>query len=317
MQRASNLNGSADIPRAAFPHAWVKFFEAFIDYLQSECGLAENTIEAYSRDISEFLETLGELAPLQPIHLTITEVQKHLARLDARGLGLASIARKAIAVKVFIRYLYRMGCLTNDVSELMESSQKWHRLPVTLHPAEVQRLLSSPNPQSPFYHRDRAILEFLYATGLRVSEVVNLNLNDVNLDIGFVRCMGKGRRERIVPVGRPAIEAIRAYLLDLRPTLIVGRHDEYALFVTRTGRRMDRTAVWRLVSLYARQADIRGHVGPHTLRHCFATHLLRGGADLRVVQELLGHADVSTTQIYTHVDSSHLKDVHRRFHPRP
>ena len=180
---------------------------------------------------------------------------------------------------------------------------------------QVEALIHAPKPGTEWYLRDRALLELLYATGMRVSEVADLHVDQINLNLGYVRCMGKGRKERIIPVGKPAIEAITEYLEDARPHLLHERHCAH-LFLSRTGRRLDRTNIWRLVRKYAIAAGITTPLSPHTLRHCFATHMLSGGADLRIVQELLGHASVVTTQIYTHVDDKRLREIHRKFHPR-
>jgi integrase/recombinase XerD len=199
---------------------------------------------------------------------------------------------------------------------LMESPKRWRSIPNARRYEQVAKLLNAPEPSFEFYLRDRALLELLYATGMRVSEVVHLSVDQVNRKLGYVRCIGKGRKERIIPVGRYAIDALDRYLDLLRPRLL-GDHHTTALFLSRTGRPLDRTNMWRVVRKYARLADIEGALSPHTLRHCFATHLLAGGADLRIVQELLGHADVSTTQVYTHVDEAQLKQVHRKYHPRP
>jgi integrase/recombinase XerD len=217
---------------------------------------------------------------------------------------------------MFLRYLFMVEALTSDVSALLETPKKWRTLPHTLRQRQVEDLLTAPQPGEPFYARDRAILEMLYATGMRVSELAGLRVKDVNLEVGYARCFGKGGKERIVPIGSHAIDAVREYLRHLRPAMTETGTPAEALFVSRTGSPLDRTNIWRLVSRYAGAVGIQMPVGPHTLRHCFATHLLEGGADLRIVQELLGHANVATTQIYTHVDSSRLKSIHQKFHPR-
>lgn len=248
--------------------------------------------------------------------LSISDVQNHLINLQRRGLGVSSIARHFAAVKMFIRFMFAEGLVLHDVASLMEAPKKWRNIPDVLHVSQVDALLSAPDPADEFYLRDRALLELLYATGLRVSEVADLTLEQLNLTIGYLRCIGKGGKERIVPIGRMAIDAVQEYLDILRPRLVGGEYTD-AVFLSRTGRPLDRTNVWRLVRKYGREAGLAKNVSPHTLRHSFATHLLVGGADLRVVQELLGHADVTTTQLYTHVDPSHLKYVHRKCHPRP
>ncbi len=302
---------------AAPPAFWARHLAEFQDYLRSECGLADNTLLAYGRDLREFIATLDSRGIARPRDLSHTAVQAHLIRLQGRQMSLATIARHLAAIKVFLRFLHARGVTPSNFADQIETPRKWRRLPDTLHRREVRRLLAAPDPAHPFHLRDRALLELLYATGLRVSEIAGLSLEDVNLDVGYVRCLGKGRRERIVPIGQAALQALRDYLGELRPALVEGRASQRALFVSRAGRRMDRTNIWRLVARTAVQAGFPRGVSPHTLRHCFATHVLTGGADLRVVQELLGHADIATTQIYTHVDSSRLKDVHRRYHPRP
>jgi len=287
----------------------------FLDYVFLECGLSGATVTAYRRDLAEFWDHLVA-RQVEPADITIDDVQSHLIALRQRGLAVSSIARHLATIKVFLRFLYTERMLKRDVADLIEAPKRWRRIPKTVHYPQVEALLTAPDPYDEFYFRDRALLELLYATGMRVSEVVDLTLKQINLDLGYVRCIGKGRKERIVPVGRPAIEAVRNYLELLRPKLLGERFDD-ALFLSRTGRSLDRTNIWRLVKKYAVAAGITQPLSPHTLRHCFATHLLGGGADLRIVQELLGHADVATTEIYTHVDEAHLKQVHQKFHPRP
>ena len=299
-------------PRVEQPAPRVK---RFLDYLFNECGLAGSTVTAYHADLRGFWAFLTH-CDIDIADVTIQDLQQYLIALKKRGLSLSSIARHLATVKVFIRYLFTEGVLTRDVASLIESPKRWHTIPRTLQLKQVESLLAAPDLHNEFYLRDRALLELLYATGMRVSEVSDLTLNRINLRLGYVRCIGKGRKERIVPVGRPALEAVGRYLDILRPRLLGDRTTE-ALFLSRTGRPLDRTNIWRLVRKYAVATGIESDVSPHTLRHCFATHLLAGGADLRTVQELLGHVDVTTTQIYTHVDETHLKTVHTKFHPRP
>jgi len=287
----------------------------FLDYIFLECGLSGETVTAYKRDLQEFWNDLLSW-DVQPDEITIEEVQRHLMRLRDRGLSVSTIARHFASIKVFLRHLFAEREVLQDVSSLMESPKRWNRIPDTVRYAQVERLLTAPDPKDDLYTRDRALLELLYATGMRVSEVVDLSLDRLNLKLGYVRCIGKGRKERIIPVGKPALESIQEYLELLRPRL-QGARPTTAIFLSRTGRPLDRTNIWRLVRKYARLAGIEEHLSPHTLRHCFATHLLSGGADLRVLQELLGHADVTTTQVYTHVDETQLKHVHAKYHPRP
>jgi integrase/recombinase XerD len=300
-------------PRASTsaPPALVK---SFLDYLFIECGLAGATITAYQRDLLEFWDHLVEI-DVEPSELSVVDVQHHLRRLQERGLSVASIARHLAAIKVFLRHLFAERVLKRDIASLLESVKKWQTIPDAIHYEDVRRLLRAPEPCDELYLRDRALLELLYATGMRVGEVVGLTIKQINTRLGYVRCIGKGNRERVVPIGSVAIQAVRSYVDLLRPSLLRGRPED-ALFLSRTGRALDRTAVWRIVRKYAKAAGIERRVTPHTLRHCFATHMLAGGADLRVLQELLGHADVSTTQVYTHVDEAQLKQVHRQYHPR-
>jgi integrase/recombinase XerD len=286
----------------------------FLDYLFVECGLSGATIVAYQGDLVRFWGTL-ERSGAELADVDIDLVRVHLSRLRDDGLDVASIARHLAAIKMFLRFAYAEKELPRDVASLIEAPKKWRKLPDTLHQRDVQRLLETPEAVGELYLRDKAVLELLYATGMRVSELVGLTRDQLNMVIGYVRVLGKGRKERIIPVGSVALVAVREYLETLRPQL-AGYHSGEFIFLSRTGRPLDRSSVWRVVRKYSAEAGIRKQVSPHTLRHCFATHLLQGGADLRVVQELLGHADVATTQIYTHVDSDRLKSVHRKYHPR-
>lgn len=287
----------------------------FLDYIFVECGLSGATVTAYKRDLNEFWDSIIA-QDVDPANISMEDVQRHLIALQQRGLALSSIARHLAAIKVFLRHLYAERVLRRDLASLIETSKRWRTIPDTVRYNQVEALLEAPQASDEFYLRDRALLELLYATGMRVSELVDLNIDQLNLRLGYLRCIGKGRKERIIPVGRRAIDAVSEYLDSLRPRLL-GDRETAAMFLSRTGRRLDRTNVWRLVRKYAIAAEIDKHLSPHTLRHCFATHLLAGGADLRIVQELLGHADVTTTQVYTHVDEAQLKRVHREFHPRP
>ncbi len=292
----------------------VRYLADFLNYLTVECGLARNTIEAYGADLREFVAFFVEqgrpVTDLEPL-----DVQHFLIAIKGRGLAISSIARHLAAVKMFLRYLSLVGHASRDITTVLESPRKWFRIPKTLHRQQVEALLAAPDTGDRYYLRDRAILEVLYATGMRVSELISLGVDDINARIGYVRCIGKGRRERIVPVGQAAIEAVDEYKECFRPRFDrTGR--AAALFLSRTGRRLDRQACWRIVKKYAAQVGIEKRTSPHTLRHCFATHLLEGGADLRMVQEMLGHVNVATTQIYTHLDRSRLKGLHRRHHPR-
>ena len=287
----------------------------FLDHLFIECGLAGATVTAYQRDLGEFWDHLVA-ADVEPGEISLDDVRLHLIALKQRGLGLSSIVRHFASIKMFLRHLFAERILRRDIASLLDAPRRWRNIPRSLRHDQVEALLLAPDVRDDFYLRDKALLELLYATGLRVSEVVDLPLLQLNLDLGYLRCIGKGRKERIVPIGKPAIDVTRDYLALLRPRLLNERHTD-AVFLSRTGRPLDRTNMWRIVRKAARAAGIEGHISPHTLRHCFATHMLAGGADLRILQELLGHADVTTTQIYTHVDELQLRQVHRKFHPRP
>ncbi len=300
------------VKRAERPAPLVK---RFLDHLFVECGLAGSTVTAYQRDLRGFWDHL-EAREVEPGDISIDDVQKYLIELPRRGLALSSIARHLASIKVLLRYLFAERILRRDIASLIESPRRWRTIPDTVRYSQVEALLGAPVPTDEVYLRDRALLELLFATGMRVSEAVELNVDQINLTLGYVRCMGKGRKERLIPVGRAAIKAVQTYLKLLRPRLL-GERNEAALFLSRTGRPLDRTNVWRLVRKYAMVAGIKHRLSPHTLRHSFATQLLAGGADLRIVQELLGHANVTTTQIYTHVDETQLKQVHRKYHPRP
>jgi integrase/recombinase XerD len=315
--RRPNPQSTTGVAKESAHADWPRLLRQFTEYLLSECGLAENTIQAYRRDLREFLDVLEYHDVCAMSKVSPLLVREYLIRLSERRLALSSIARHLVSVKMFLRYLFVVGLMAEDVASLLETPKKWQQLPHVLRLRQVEAILSAPQPGDPFYPRDRAILELLYATGMRVSELASLSTRDINLNVGYVRCFGKGDKERVVPIGSCAIDAIREYVNGLRRVLLPESAGHIgALFVSRTGRPLDRTNIWRLVGKYATAAGITGRIGPHTLRHCFATHMLEGGADLRIVQELLGHADVSTTQIYTHVDTSRLKSIHQRHHPR-
>jgi integrase/recombinase XerD len=221
-----------------------------------------------------------------------------------------------VAIKLLLRFAKYTGLLQEDFTAVLEGPKLWQRLPVVCNKKQVMDLLNAPAPAEPFYLRDKAMLELLYATGMRASELGGLKKSWLNLDVGYLRCLGKGNRERVIPLGRTAIAATREYLVRLRPLLVKPFSDDY-LLLSRTGRPMNRIDIWRLTKKYALRAGMPRNLTVHTLRHCFATHLLAGGADLRSVQEMLGHVDIATTQIYTHVDQERLKRVHSKYHPRP
>lgn len=291
-----------------------RWSEAYTDYLRSECHLAENTVMAYTRDMKRFTHWLGKRSIKK---LTISELSDFVGFLSSESLAPTSIARHIVAVKMFFRYLQLEGVLVENKVELLGSQKLWQRVPSVLSPREVDRFLNAPKRIEVYFYRDRALLEMLYATGCRASEVSNLRLRDLRLKERYCKCQGKGNKQRMAPLGDGAIDAITAYLEKQRPRLEEARPDERDwLFLSRSGRRLRREAIWELVKKYALIADVSVSISPHTMRHSFATHLLAGGADLRQVQEMLGHASIATTQIYTHVDQSRLKKVHNQFHPR-
>ena len=295
-------------------NATQRWTNAFADYLRTECHLARNTVMAYSRDMRRFTNWLCNRSIQE---LTISELSDFVGHLHDQELAPASIARHIISVKMFFRYLQLEGVLTENKVELLGSQKLWQRIPNVLSPREVDKLLAAPRPIEHYFFRDRAILELMYATGCRASEVCGLLLRDVHIKERFCKAQGKGSKQRIVPLGDAAIEALEAYLKRQRPRMAALRPEETDwLFLSRAGRGLRREAVWELVKKYALIADVSVAISPHTLRHSFATHLLAGGADLRQVQELLGHASIATTQIYTHVDQTRLKKVHQQFHPR-
>lgn len=289
----------------------------FLDYLFIECGLAGNTVSAYRRDLCAFWTDIVGLPTTNdvPSTLDIEDVRKHVKNLHESGLSTVSIARHMAAIRMFLRHLHADGLVRRDLASLLDVPKRPQLLPNAASYSQVDALLRALNPSDEFYLRDRAMLELLYATGMRVSELTDITRKRLNLDVGYLLCIGKGNKERVIPIGSTAVEAVTEYLQDLRPTL-ESLHSGESVFLSRTGRPIDRTNVWRIVRKYARLADIDKKFSPHTLRHCFATHMLDGGADLRIVQELLGHVDLNTTQVYLHVDQTRLKEVHRRFHPR-
>jgi integrase/recombinase XerD len=290
--------------------------KAFRHYLQAERGLSGNTLLAYGRDLDRFAGWVAGGGLASYLAPSLRDLSHYLDFLRAEKLAPPSVARHLVALKMFYRFLRLEERTTASTVDLLASPSLWDRIPQVLSPEAVTRLLDAPQAADRFHLRDRAILETLYATGSRASEVVGLRTADLHLDAGFLKCHGKGDKQRIVPLGRPAVNALRAYQEGLRPKLVGGKADVPWVFVSRGGRALTREMLWVLVKKYVRRAGVNAKASPHTLRHSFATHLLAGGADLRAVQELLGHASIQTTQRYTHVDRDRLKEVHRRFHPR-
>jgi len=289
---------------------------AFKHYVLAERGLARNSVLAYGRDLERFqlwVASGGLKDYLQP---TVRELSQYLAFCREENLAAPSVARHLVALKMFYRYLRLEERVQKNTAELLNSPALWERIPQVLSPESVDKLLMAPRGDERFYLRDRALLETLYATGSRASEVVGLTLADLHLDSGFCKCLGKGNKQRVVPLGAKAMGAMRTYLANQRPLLVRPNPEAPWVFVSRGGKALTREMLWILVKKYAGRAGLNARVSPHTLRHSFATHLLAGGADLRTVQELLGHANIRTTQHYTHVDQARLKAIHRQFHPR-
>lgn len=291
--------------------------DSFLSYLSVERSLSKNTIVSYRRDLEKYIRYLKDSNINSLSQTARKNISDFMFGLKDAGLSAVSIARNLAAIKVLYRFLVRERILTTDPSSLLDSPKLWKKIPDVLSGPEVEALLEAPDLKTARGLRDKAILELMYATGLRVSEAVNLKIQDVHFDAGFLRCIGKGSKERIVPLGKESIQAVKKYLEEARPKLArPGREDAF-LFLSRLGKKISRQSFWKLVKHYAKRARIKKDIRPHTLRHSFATHLLERGADLRSVQEMLGHADISTTQIYTHIDKNRLKMIHKNFHPRP
>ncbi|QED48505.1 site-specific tyrosine recombinase XerD [Cytobacillus dafuensis] len=289
----------------------------FIHYLIVEKGLAKNTIMSYERDLKSYTKYLINIENL----LSLNSVQRaqiihFLGFLKDQGKSSKTLARHVASIRAFHQFLLREKSVDHDPSVHIESPQLERSLPKVLNMQEVETLLDSPKNTDHYGIRDKAMLELLYATGIRVSELIGLNMGDVHLTMGFVRCVGKGNKERIIPIGKAAAQALDYYLKEGRSQFLSKKHQEEAFFLNHHGNRLTRQGFWKILKRLTREAGIEKELTPHTLRHSFATHLLENGADLRAVQEMLGHADISTTQIYTHVTKTRLKDVYTQFHPR-
>jgi integrase/recombinase XerD len=318
---------------------------AFLNYLNVERGLSSNTVHSYSFDIDRYIEFLKSRKIASFGFVQTGDITDFLMKMKQDNRAPATISRRLVAIKLLHRFLAREGFIEKDITGVIDSPRLWKKLPCVLKVEEMERILNASETTTPLGIRNRAILETMYATGLRVSEVSNLKLEDVNLNVGFVRCTGKGGKERIVPIGRVASEWIKRYLqirlefktqkskirripkqVPVGPTLENnkkspdlkrknGNETKY-LFLSYQGRKLSRISMWKMVREVAKQAGLLKKVKPHTFRHSFATHLLERGADLRVVQEMLGHSSITTTQIYTHIETERLKEIHRKFHPR-
>ncbi len=288
----------------------------FLDSLAIEKGLSKNTLMAYGQDLERYVHFLDKRKIRSFDGVTRQEITHFLLAEKDRGLEPASIARVLVAIRMLHRFLAEENKIKANITDALESPKLWKHLPNFLTVGEVEKILASPNTRKPAGVRDRAVLELMYATGLRVSEASALKLSQVDLSGATLRVYGKGSKERMVPIGQKAIASVRRYLDKVRSEGKVPAASE-PLFINRQGKALSRQAIWGLLKKYAKKEGVRKVVYPHILRHSFATHLLEGGADLRVVQELLGHSDIVTTQIYTHVDKSRLKGIHKKFHPRP
>ncbi|HEY5062438.1 MAG TPA: site-specific tyrosine recombinase XerD [Gemmatimonadaceae bacterium] len=289
--------------------------ERFTDALTLEQGLAAQTLEAYRRDMDRLVDYATAKGATAPLDISSRLLREFVYHLKDLGLAPASIRRNISAVHTYFRFLLAEGVVTRDPSERLETPKRWRSLPDVLTVEEITRLLAAPTLDDPFAFRDRAMLELAYGAGLRVSEWISLGVRDVLMADRLVRVFGKGSKERLVPIGRSAIGAVATYIRELRPRLERGS-GKGVLLLNARGEPLSRMGAWKLLRKYVERAGITKDVSPHTLRHSFATHLLEGGADLRAVQEMLGHADISTTQIYTHVDREYLRKVHKQFHPR-
>lgn len=293
-----------------------ELIDSFLDYLNVERGLSKNTMVSYHRDLDFYLDFLEHRHIEALSRVTRSDIGDFMLQQKDKGIAANSIARRLAAIRMFHRFLLRERILKDDPTTLIESPKLSKKIPDALSLNEVEALLAQPNARDTQGLRDKAILEVFYATGMRVSEVVNLRTDNLNLEVGFLRCIGKGNKERVIPLGRKAIESVKKYLQDSRPRLLHKKESEF-LFVSRLGKSISRQSLWKLIRHYAAGAGIKKPMRPHILRHSFATHLLERGADLRSVQELLGHANISTTQIYTHINKDRLKSIHKMYHPRP
>jgi integrase/recombinase XerD len=291
------------------------YVNEFINYLAVERGLAKNTLESYGRDLRQYYSYLHNDKIDAVKQASRATILAYLEQLQSKGRAVSTISRNLAAIKSYYQFLVRERYLEKDPAANLESPKLEKKLPKILTIAEIEELLKQPNSFLPTGTRDKAMLELLYATGIRVSELISLNVSDVNLEMGYIKCYGKGSKERIVPLGSIAAKCVQEYVTRGRGKL-VRTYDEPALFVNHHGNRLTRQGFWKIIKKYAQEANIIKEITPHTLRHSFATHLLENGADLRSVQEMLGHADISTTQIYTQVTKNRLKEVYEKTHPR-
>jgi len=293
-----------------------ELIEQFLSYISVEKGMAGNTLDSYRRDLRKFADYLKSKKADSIDKVNRQMITSFMMAERDRGLGSNSVSRELACIKSFFKFLLKENIIKEDIATIIESPKLWKKLPFALNLEEVEALLNAPNARDTIEMRDKACLELMYATGMRVSELVRLKMDDINMDVGFAKCFGKGSKERIVPFGRKAKESIQRYLEKSRPKFLKKNISNF-LFLTRLSKPMSRQTFWKIIKKYVKIARIRKKVTPHSLRHSFATHILERGADLRIVQEMLGHADISTTQIYTHVSKDRLKSIHQKFHPRP
>ena len=291
------------------------WFNRYIRYLLIEKGVADNTLEAYGRDLNRHLAFLESRGMTDFQMVTAQVMIEYLVRIKDEGLSANSMNRSVAALRGFYHYLLEQKAISETPLANIEPARVWMRLPDTLSKEEMTLILKQPGDQTPAALRDSAMLELLYATGLRVSELISLTMNSINWQVGFLMVMGKGSKERVVPIGKTAYDGVRRYVDEARPKMIKEKNTD-VLFLNRFGGALTRQGLWKIILLYAKKAGLQKNIHPHTFRHSFASHLLEGGADLRMVQVMLGHADISTTQIYTHITRERLKEVHSKYHPR-
>ena len=304
------------VDHAAPPADPSQHLTGFIHYLKAECGLSENTTLSYHRDLIRFHAWYREHGPARLQQVDLGLLTRYLQDLHDHQYAATSMARHLVSLKMFFRYLVLESVIPESVVELVNSPKLWQHLPKVLSPEKVDELIAAPSSHDRLPLRDRALLALMYATGCRASEVCGITLRDIQLEEGYCRCVGKGNKERIVSLNPVARAAVEAYLKHERPRLVPNEDSTSPLLVSRTGRGLSRITVWKLVKRYAARIGASREVSPHTLRHSFATHMLAGGAEIRALQELLGHASIRTTQIYTQVDHSRLKSIHEKCHPR-
>jgi len=312
MHKVANFYGQHPMPS---PPSLDQLVDLYLNFLTVEKGLARKTIEAYASDLAAFIAYLNQQNIDTIDHADTAAILKYIIDLRKNGRGATTRARHLVTLRGFFKYMHRSGHIKQNPAKLVDLPKSGLKLPTVLNVEEIDRLLATPDLDKPIGQRDAAMLELIYAAGLRVSELIDLQMTAINLEAGFVRVLGKGSKERIVPIGRKALNSIQAYVKTGRRRQLKDLTSPF-LFVARAGKPMTRQGFWKLLKRYALKAGIQQGVTPHSMRHSFASHLLEGGADLRAVQVMLGHADIATTQIYTHVAQKRLVEIHKKFHPR-